>query len=214
MTFQQELSSWNPFNNPQTSVKDVPQVGTQAPSVGPLRIPREDKKPVIISFLRHCGCPCNYDLQVRNPILTVAVAEKAFHQLRDIAAKNTNIHCIAVSHSDQQTTEKWLRDVGGKGDVDVDVIVDDERELFAAYGLTYSRLWDVINPWSLKAAFDMGKEGFQVRPTSSGSRWQTAGLFSMDGNGSLTYAHKANTSDDLGDLTEALQSVTAPRASL
>lgn len=102
--------------------------------------------------------------------------------------------------------------VGGAGQVEV--IVDDKRGIFAVYGLSYSSIWAVLNPWSLKAAFDMGKEGFDVRPTESGSRWQTAGLFAADASGSLTYSHKANTSDDLDDLREALKSISGPKASL
>lgn len=145
-------------------------------------------------------------------ILTVAVAEKAFGELRDAATKNPNVHCIAVSHSDKPTTDKWLEAVGGSGQVEV--IVDDKRESFAAYGLSYSSIWAVLNPWSLKAALDMGKEGFDVRPTESGSRWQTAGLFAVDGDGILTYSHKADTSDDRGDLREAIRSISGPKASL
>lgn len=86
--------------------------------------------------------------------------------------------------------------------------IDDNRESFAEYGLGYSTFWAVLNPWSLKTAMTIGKnEGYDIRPTESGSRWQTAGLFAADGDGKLTYAHKASTSDDLGDLDTAIKSV-------
>lgn len=98
--------------------------------------------------------------------------------------------------------------MGGSGKVDVQV--DDARQSFAEYGLSYSSFWAVLNPWSLKAAINIGKEeGYQIRPTESGSRWQTAGLFAVDGTGKVTYAHKASTSDDLGDLEAALHSATS-----
>lgn len=145
--------------------------------------------------------------------LTSAVAEKAFQKLRRIAEQNPAIHCIAVSHSDKAATEKWLEAVGGRGKVEV--IVDDQRQSFTEYGLGYSSFWAVLNPWSLKNAMTIGKEeGFNIRPTESGSRWQVAGLFAADGEGVLTYAHQANTSDDLGDLDAAIGSVKFPKASL
>lgn len=134
------------------------------------------------------------------------VAEKIFLKLRDAAEKNPAVHCIAVSHSDQAATNKWLQDVGGSGKLRV--IVDHDRQSFSEYGLGPSSFWAVLNPWSLSNAISMGKtEGFNIRPTESGSRWQTAGLFATDGSGKLTYSHRANTSDDLGDLEAALMSV-------
>lgn len=60
MTLQQELSSWNPFQKSQHEVKAVPEVGSPAPSTVDFKLPRNDQKPTIIVFLRHCGCPCNY----------------------------------------------------------------------------------------------------------------------------------------------------------
>lgn len=111
-----------------------------------------------------------------------------------------------MSHSDQAATEKWLQDVGGSGKAEV--VVDHDRQSFSEYGLGPSSFWAVLNPWSLSNAMSIGKqEGFNIRPTESGSRWQTAGLFATDGKGKLTYSHRANTSDDLGDLEAALNSV-------
>lgn len=111
-----------------------------------------------------------------------------------------------MSHSDQAATDKWLQDVGGSGKLKV--VVDHDRRSFSEYGLGPSSFWAVLNPWSLSAAMTIGKkEGFDIRPTESGSRWQTAGLFAADGSGKLTYSHRAETSDDLGDLESALSSV-------
>ena len=53
--------------------------------------------------------------------------------------------------------------------------------------------------------FRLGRsEEIWNRPTESGSRWQTAGLFAVDGNGVVRYAHVAQAADDRGDLDEAL----------
>lgn len=134
------------------------------------------------------------------------VAEKIFRQLRDVSEQHPDVHCIAISHSDKSATDKWLQDVGGSGKIEV--LIDDEMKTFAEYGLGYSSFWAVLNPSSLSAAMNIGKnEGIDIRPTQSGSRWQTAGLFAVDGRGQITYSHPAKTSDDLGDLKEALQSI-------
>lgn len=191
MTFLQELASLNPFNWSKHEVQSSLEVGTQAPSTPQISLPRHDQKPVIIAFLRHCGCP---------------FAEKILLKLREAADQNPSICFIAVSHSDKPSTEKWLHDVGGTGNVEV--LVDDERKSFSTYGLGLSSFWAVLNPSSLRNAMFMGKEeGINIRPTQSGSRWQQAGLFAADGAGVITYAHTAESSDDLGDLDAALKSV-------
>lgn len=151
---------------------------------------------ITIVVIRSCG----------SNTYVFTVAEKIFIRLRDVAEKNPGVHCIAVSHSDQAATEKWLQDVGGSGKLEL--VVDHDRQSFSEYGLGPSSFWAVLNPWSMLNAMTIGKqEGFNIRPTESGSRWQTAGLFASDGNGKLTYSHRANTSDDLGDLEAALNSV-------
>lgn len=139
-------------------------------------------------------------------MLTQSVAEKIFRKLRDVADSHTNVRCIAISHSDKAATDKWLQDVGGSGKIQV--VVDDQRQSFADYGLGYSSFWAVLNPWSLSNAMTIGKnEGINIRPTESGSRWQTAGLFAADAQGKIVYSHPAKTSDDLGDLDEALKAI-------
>jgi len=123
-----------------------------------------------------------------------------------MAAQNSEIQFIAVSHSDQPATEKWLENIGGAEKVEV--VVDDHQESFSTYGLGLSSFWAVLNPSSLSAAINLGKtEGYNVRPTESGSRWQEAGVFAADASGKIAYSHKAQTSDDLGDLEVALRSV-------
>lgn len=95
------------------------------------------------------------------------------------------------------------------------MVVDHERKDFAQYGLGASSFWAVLNPWSMGAVFTLSKEeNLNVRPTESGSRWQTAGLFAVDGKGTVVYSHKANTSDDLGDLSAALDSLRKNQSKL
>jgi len=123
-----------------------------------------------------------------------------------MAEDNRDVHWIAVSHSDQPSTDRWVESVGGTGNVEV--IVDHERKIYAAYGLGVSSWWHVLNPWSMANVFKLGRqEKIWNRPTESGSRWQTAGVFAVDASGVVRYSHPAQTTDDLGDLQEAVTSV-------
>lgn len=126
--------------------------------------------------------------------------------LRKIAEENEDIHCIAVSHSDQDSTNRWVESVGGTKDVQV--IVDHARTIYAAYGLGVSSWWHVLSPASLGTVFKMGREeNIWNRPTESGSRWQTAGVFAVDSKGTVRYSHPAQSAEDLGDLEAALSSI-------
>jgi len=96
--------------------------------------------------------------------------------------------------------------VGGPGKVEV--IVDHERTLYGAYGLGVSSFWHVLNPWSMASVVHLGRsESIWNRPTESGSRWQTAGLFAVVEDGTIEYAHAAVAADDMGDLDGAVQAL-------
>jgi hypothetical protein len=137
------------------------------------------------------------------------VAEKIFLSLQKVANGNPRVHCIAVSHSDKDSTDRWLESVGGAQNVEI--IVDDGRKMYAAYGLGTSSWWHVLSPWSMSSVFKLGREeGIWNRPTESGSRWQSAGLFAVNADGTVVYAHPAKQADDMGDLDEALMSLSIP----
>ena len=137
---------------------------------------------------------------------TCSVAEKSFKKLRDYASKNKGVNCIAVSHSDEQATEKWVIAVGGEWDTKV--IVDSDRDIYAQWGLGVSSTWHVLNPWSLYAVYKLGKqEDIWNKPTESGSRWQTSGSFAIDGNGVVKWVKISQAADDLPDFQEAIQAV-------
>lgn len=58
MTFRQELASWwSPGHLPTAN---VPDVGGKAPSTEQLQFPAMDGNPTMVTFLRHCGCPCKW----------------------------------------------------------------------------------------------------------------------------------------------------------
>ncbi|KAK2630245.1 hypothetical protein QTJ16_001065 [Diplocarpon rosae] len=184
MTFQQEFTSWFPPKALATS--SVPEPGNLAPSTQKLPFPPSDGKPALVTFLRHCGCP---------------FAEKTFLSLRDHASKHPITTHIAVSHSSPAATETWLASVGGPGSVQV--LVDDAREIYAQWGLGVSSTWHVLNPWSLWEVYALGKrEGIWNRPTESGSRWQTAGSFAVDGEGVVRWARVMGKADEVPDFEE------------
>ena len=125
----------------QLSTSPIPSIGANAPSTSKLPLPNPDEKPTILTFLRHCGCP---------------FAEKTFLSFRAAASAHPSVNFVAVSHSAQSATNKWLEAIGGADNVRI--IVDNERELFAQWGLGVSSFWHVLNPASMWSVYKLGKE--------------------------------------------------------
>lgn len=134
------------------------------------------------------------------------VAEKTFKDLRNYAKKYKDIDFVAVSHSDEQATEKWAIAVGGTWDAKV--VVDADTEIYAKWGLGVSSAWHVLNPWSMYSVYKLGtQQGIWNKPTESGSRWQTSGSFAVDGEGVVRWSNIAKAADDMPNFQEALRSV-------
>lgn len=83
----------------------------------------------------------------------IIVAQKTFLALRALANKHqfNNLTCIAVSHSSQAATQKWLDLIGGAWNVQV--IIDEDRAIYAAWGLGLSSVWYYFNPTTQTAAW-------------------------------------------------------------
>ncbi|KAJ2986215.1 hypothetical protein NUW58_g5134 [Xylaria curta] len=114
MSFAQE---WEAFKTPpRKEVKPAPEVGAKAPVHPNLLLPTD--RPTIIAFLRHCGCP---------------FAEKTFKALTKLSNHHKDINFVAISHSSSEATERWVVSVGGNWDVNV--VIDEERDLYALFGL-------------------------------------------------------------------------------
>ncbi|KAF2807979.1 uncharacterized protein BDZ99DRAFT_510065 [Mytilinidion resinicola] len=190
MTFQQELKSW--WSPTKVEISPVPAPGQQAPSTDRLPILSSGGKPTVVTFLRHCGCP---------------FAEKTFISLRKTAEAHPDMRFIAVSHSDQESTDKWLNAVGGADRVNV--IVDPDRELFGRWGLGVSSFMHVLNPAGLWSVYRLGKEeNIWNRPTESGSRWQTSGSFAVDGEGKVKWGGPAQRADEIPSFEEAVELIS------
>ncbi len=151
--------------------------------------------------------PIQRDRSQPNLKFTSPVAEKTFRSMRSAAKDRPEIHFVAVSHSDQQSTDKWLKAIGGAGDIGI--VVDHDRTLYARWGLDISSLWHVLNPWSLWNVYKLGKtDGIWNKPTESGSRWQTTGMFVVDGQGVVRWGGASVTADEIPDYNEAVHSLS------
>lgn len=138
--------------------------------------------------------------------LTPSVAEKTFLRLRDAASENPDIRFIAVSHSNQEHTAKWRRDIGGDDPSNLEIVVDEQREAYGAWGLGVASFWHVLNPQGLYELYRMAKdEGIVNRPTESGYRWQTSGSWAVDGEGKVVWGGPVKTANEIPDFANAVK---------
>ena len=189
MTFRQEVSSWSSTSLPTLP---SPTLSSPSPSISSkLTFPRPDHKPAIVTFLRHCGCP---------------FAEKTFRSLRTAAEQYPHISFIAVSHSDRIATDHWLEALSGSGAVQV--IVDQDREIYAKWGLGASGWSHVLSLGALWSVYKLGKaEAIWNRPTESGSRWQSAGSWAVDGEGIVRWGGPSARADEIPDFGQAISAL-------
>jgi len=192
LTVPKSWQSWQTPPPPQVEIADSPVWGTRAPSSAKLRLPAADGRPTVVVFLRHCGCP---------------FAEKTFLELRRLANKHINLHFVAVSHSSKAATERWVSMLGGAWAVDV--LVDEERALYASWGLGVGNTWHVLSPWTQWGAYKLGKEeglwGREVDP--SGNRWQVGGSWATDSMGTVRWGAPSKSADEIPDLVEGCRSL-------
>ncbi len=88
------------------------------------------------------------------------------------------------------------------------IVVDDKIEIYAAWGLGTASFAHTLSPWSMYSVWKLGRtEGIWNRPTESGSRWQTAGTYAVDGDGIVRWSAPAQRADDIPDLEAAVRSV-------
>jgi hypothetical protein len=71
-----------------------------------------------------------------------------------------------------------------------------------------SSFWHVLSPWALYSVYALGKgEGIWNRPTESGSRWQTAGSWAVDGGGVVRWGGLAKSADDVPTFEEGVKAL-------
>jgi hypothetical protein len=114
-----------------------------------------------------------------------------------------------VSHSEQVATDTWLAalpEPSRNNQSNLEVIVDVEREVYAAWGLGTSSFWHVLGSIPSVSKLDK-EEGIKVRSTESGNRWQTAGNFAIDEQGIVKWSRKDERADDMPDFNEGVNAV-------
>lgn len=116
MTIASEFYSWLTPQNPDTA--EPPKIGQPAPSTSLIDV--ETNKRTVITFLRHCGCP---------------FAEKTFIRIREAAKVHRDIDFIAVSHSEEEDTQTWLKSLPQHGSEpgNLRVVVDSKKTAYAAW---------------------------------------------------------------------------------
>ncbi|MCJ1390072.1 hypothetical protein MMC18_002930 [Xylographa bjoerkii] len=136
-----------------------------------------------------------------SPVPTVGVPAPSTEQLT-LPRRDNQSTVIA--------TDTWLSALDYSSTVtpNIQVVVDDTRTLYARWGLGSSSMWHVMSPMSMWSVYRLGKdEGIWKRPTESGSRWQTAGGFAIDGSGIVQWVQVAARADDVGELEEGVKSL-------
>lgn len=92
------------------------------------------------------------------------------------------------------------------------MIVDPDRETYARWGLGTAAWGHVLSPGGMWSVVKLGREqGKWNRPTESGSRWQTAGSWAVDGEGIVRWDGPAERADqwlEREDFEEAVGKVT------
>ncbi|KAI0195789.1 hypothetical protein EV127DRAFT_332091 [Xylaria flabelliformis] len=232
----------SPVPPPVPVAAECPKPGDLAPLDRDRQLAFGSGRPVIVLFLRCVGC---------------AFAQKSFLALRTLASKKQgSLRCVAVSHSSAAATRRWMDMLGGAWNVEV--VIDEDRAIYAAWGLGLGSIWYMFNPttqvqgWKEKGwlgikvadaiqrtgeadrpATAAGKDGSGVKRTNTGlttrsqgrssareteadseagtlgpstvmgNKWQQAGLFAIDGRGTVVWAAKAIRADDVMDLDAA-----------
>ena len=193
MTFQQELGSWFAPRDGEAT-PESPAIGSEAPTTSKIQL---SGAPTVITFLRHCGCP---------------FAEKTFLNLREVARAHRTTSFIAVSHSSQTSTDTWLESLPQSGSEpdNLQIVVDEGREAYTAWGLGVASFGHVLSPSGLYQVWKLGREeGIWNRPTESGSRWQTSGSFGVDGSGIVRWSRPAQSADEIPDFEEGASAAEA-----
>ncbi|KAK4174781.1 hypothetical protein QBC36DRAFT_217695, partial [Triangularia setosa] len=174
-------------NNHQSSESRPPRLGDRAPSLGPsVKFPTE--KPVLVVFLRVCGCP---------------FAEQTFTNLTSFSLAHPEITCIAVTQSPPSETDTWIISLGGLWSIS-SVLPDPLLSLYHLWGLRQNRSW-----------YDWFVENLKVPVTKpvnvtsldhkahgvyhGGSKWQQGGAFGLDRAGWVRWAWVGQKVDEVPD---------------
>ena len=170
----------------RTDVAAPPRSGEPAPPF-PLELAG---RPTVVTFLRHVGCP---------------FAEATFLQAREAAERENDVRWIAVSHGTREQTDRWCEAVAG-GPGALELVVDEDRAVYAAWGLGRTDLGHFLGRRSLGEVARLARRGIRNRHPS-GTRWQQAGTFAIDEAGTVRFVHLPDHAGELPDLDAAALAV-------
>jgi hypothetical protein len=123
--------------------------------------------------------------------------------MRSLANRHTSIRFVAVSHCTPQATKAWVDKVDGAWNIEV--IVDEGRELYALWGLGVSSYAHLLNPRNGFNQIMLGKnEGVWGQEVGEGgNRWQTGGAFAVDEKGIVKWGGPMKSADEAIALEDA-----------
>lgn len=111
MTARQELSSW--LTPSKVETRPVPDVNSKAPSLPQIQFPRGDGRPVIVTFLRHCGCPCMTISYPNSEVILMLCSRREnllIHETDSFREQRCDMHCRV---SQREGTHRQVARVGG-----------------------------------------------------------------------------------------------------
>jgi hypothetical protein len=167
---------------PQLPLAPIPAIGDPAPDAAPLG---HLEGPAVVAFLRHVGCP---------------FAESTVRALTQVAELRPQIRWVVVSHASLEATDRWCSAVGASRRLEL--VIDESRELYAAWGLGRSSLAHFAGPRSLASTVRARRRGIANRHPV-GTRWQQAGTFAVDSHGAICWRHIPAHAGDLPNLEAA-----------
>lgn len=172
---------------PAVETAAPPRVGDPAPT---REVAGHQVGPTVLAFLRHTGCP---------------FAEATARELTAHARSSPAVRWMAVSHATGEATRTWCDEVGLEG---LDVVVDQDRALYAAWGLGRTSLGHFMGWRSLRAVAGLARAGIYNRHPG-GTRWQMAGTFAVGADGVVRWRHFPPHAGDLPDLAAAARAAGA-----
>lgn len=124
------------------------------------------------------------------------VTEKLFLAMRSLSNRHPSIHFIAISHCTPEATQTWVKKLGGAWNIDV--IIDQSRELYALWGLGISNWGHLLHPRNGYNQYMLGKKegvwGSQVG--EGGCRWQVGGAYAVDERGVVKWGGPMKSVDE------------------
>lgn len=123
--------------------------------------------------------------------------------MRSLANRHTSIRFVAVSHCTPQATKAWVNKVDGAWNIEV--VVDENRELYALWGLGVSSYAHLLNPRNGFHQIMLGKnEGVWGQDVGEGgNRWQTGGAYAIDEQGVVRWGGPMKSVDEAIPLEDA-----------